>query len=458
MKFSRNAHYEAAFTRTADHDGLTPEEIERQQARSRRFRWLLLGSLTLVVLGGVGWVGITLQADTPEKQVRHGIALSKANSHVAAIIEFKRSLQEQPDQPGVRVLLGTELSLLGDARGAQLEFEKATAAKYQLDTTLPLLATSLLHQGQFDKVIALIDAMPIESPAANAELLALRGASYYALGREVEAETSWKAAQDFIPGHPQTLIAEARALASKQRYDEAIKLLDGIAPGAPQVELLTLRGDLAKAVGKQPEAVSDYEAALKIEPGNLFVRANLAQTLVELSRFDDAALQISRVTRPMPNYPEGQFISALVSIGKNDLRKANEAIVKAVQLSPTDGRFQLLAGTLALQLGEPAAAEQYLGAAVTLMPRNVDARRLLAVIYVNKQEAQKADRVFEPVFASLRSDQGIATIGCRQIERQRRPQPARAHDQHSRRPQSRLARAAHLVEQDVAGVARHLFV
>ena len=412
MKFNKNAHYEAAFTRAADHDGLTPEEIARQKARRRRSLWTMLGTLALLVIAGGTWLGITLVADTPAKQVSRGIALGKANSHVAAIIEFKRSLQEEPNQPAVRVLLGQELSLMGDAKGAQLEFEKAVDAQYQLDTTLPLLATSLLHQAKFEKVVALVNNTSIASPSANAELLALRGASYYALGRETEAETSWKAALDFIPGHPQTLIAEARALASKNQFDEAVKILDDIAPGAPPVELSTLRGDLAKASGKLAEAASDYEAALKIEPGNMLVRTNLAQTLVDMARFDDAAIQIARVTRPMPNYAEGQFVSALVFVGKKDFDKANEAAKRAVQLTPTDGRYELLAGSLALQLGQPAEAEQYLSAAVTAMPRNIEARRLLTMIYVDKQETRKADELFRPVFASARSDQLYATIAA----------------------------------------------
>jgi putative PEP-CTERM system TPR-repeat lipoprotein len=412
MKFKRNSTYEAAFVRVVDYDEASPEELARQKASRRRLTIVLASVFGLLILGGAGLAARAIMADTPEKQVRHGIALSKSNSHVAAIIEFKRSLQEEPDQPDVRVLLGKELSLLGDAKGAQLEFEKAVSARYHLDTTLPLLATSLLHQAKFDKVIALVNDTPIESASANAELLALRGSSYYALGRETEAETSWKAAQDFIPGHPQTLIAEARALASKNKFSEAIALLEGIAPGAPPVELWTLRGDLAKASGKLTEAVDDYQAALKVEPGNMLVRTNLAQTLVDLSRFDDAAVEISRVTGPMPNYPEGQFIAALVFIGQKDLVKASEAATRAVQLTPTDGRYELLAGTLALQLGQPATAEQYLAAAVTAMPRNIEARRLLTLIYVDKQETRKADELFRPVFASDRSDQQFATIAA----------------------------------------------
>ena len=346
------------------------EELAGQRAtRRRRVTLALVAAAVLVV--GLGTISIIeLRRDTPAKQVQRGIAFSKTNSHVAAIIEFKRALQEQPDQPAVRLLLGQELSLLGDARGAEIEFEKAADAKYDLDKTLPLLVTSVLHQGRFDRVIALVNATAVESAEGNAELLAMRGSAYYALGRETEAEASWKAAQEFVPDHPATLIAQARALASKGNYDEAGRILDGISADAPQTELLTLRGDLAKASGKPNDAVAFYERALRIEPGNLFIRSNLAETLVALGRYDDASVQVKKVLGPMPDYANGHFIAALIGVGQKNLEKANEEIAKAVLLMPTDGRYQLLAGTVALQIGQVAAAEQYLTAAVTLLPDN----------------------------------------------------------------------------------------
>ena len=413
MKVQRDSRYESGFVRTADHDAPAPEELARRQVRKKRLVMVAIATSTLVAIGAAGAVAYQIRRDTPARQVQRGIAFSKTSSHVAAIIEYKRSLQEQPDQPDVRILLGNELSLLGDSKGAEIEYQKATDARYQLDRTTPLLVGSLLHQGKFDRVIEVVNGTPIDSPEGNADLLATRGSAYFALGREAEAQTSWAAAKEFVPGHPATLLAEARARASKADYDGAGRVLDGISADAPQTDLLTLRGDMARATGKPLDAVKDYEAALKIEPSNLFVRTNLAQTLVELSRFDEASVQIRKVLGPMPNNANAHFISALIAIGQKDFQKASEAATKAVQLTPSDGRYQLLAGTLAYQLEQPANAEQYLGAAVTLMPQNVDARRLLALIYVARHEPQKADQLFAPVFAAFRGNQDIAGIAAR---------------------------------------------
>jgi tetratricopeptide (TPR) repeat protein len=236
---------------------------------------------------------------------------------------------------------------MGDAKGAEIEFQKATDAGYDLDKTLPLLATALLHQGKFDKVIALVNANKIDSAEGNAELLALRGSSYYAQGREADALDSWNAANEFLPGNPPTVLAQARALSAKGSFDDALKALDNIGPNAPQVELLSLRGDIARAIHQPQTAVDNYLAAAKVEPGNLYVRENLAQAYLDLRQLDDADAQIKRVLTLMPGNGNAHFIKAMIALSRKDIAAADEEVGMAVHLQPTDGRFQFLAGTLA---------------------------------------------------------------------------------------------------------------
>jgi putative PEP-CTERM system TPR-repeat lipoprotein len=413
MKFSRDPNYEAAFVRTANHDDVSPEELEVEARRRKGRIRLAIGSAALVAVAATYGAVTILRSDSPEKQVARGIAYSAANSHISAMLEYKRSLQEKPDQPAVRILLGKELSLIGDPRAAEIEFQKAVDAKFDLDKSVPLLAESLLHQGSFDRVIEVVNGATIESPEANAALLAMRGSAYFALGREAEAEQSWAAAKDFVPGHAPTLIAQSRALAAKGKYAEAGAVLDGITSEASQIELLTLRGELARATGKPLEALTAYQAALKIEPANMLVRSNLAQTLLELDRYDEAQVEVNKILKPTPRYAQAQYLASLIWIGKKNFVAANEAAIKAVQLVPTDGRYQLLAGTLALQAGRRAEAEGYLNDAVTLMPQNATARRLLAMIYVDRNEAKRADQLFRPVFDTFGSDQDVARLAAR---------------------------------------------
>lgn len=430
MKFNRDPNYEAAFVRAANHDEPTPEELAFRKTQKARRLKVAVGAALLLVVAGAVIATNAVRRDSPSKQAARGLAYSAANSHVSALLEYKRSLQEEPDQPAVRVMLGKELSLMGNPKGAEIEFQKAIDAHFELNKTVPLLVESLLRQGRFDQVIAVVNSATIDSPEANAELLAMRGSSYFALGREAEAEQSWDAANDFVPGHAGTVIARSRALASKGEFDKAGALLDGISADASKIELLTLKGELARATRKLPDALLAYEAALKIEPDNMLLRTNYAHTLLEMKRFDEAGIEIKKVLKPTPRYAYAQFIAALIAVGKKDYSGARESAQKAVQLVPTDGRFQLLAGTLAMEAGNRSEAETYLNAAITLLPNSADARRLLALIYVDRHEARRADQLFRPVFERFAKDQDIAKIEARiALQQGDRLKAANAFDQ-----------------------------
>jgi cellulose synthase operon protein C len=424
MKIRRNPEYEAAYVRHTDIDAPSAEELQQTQRRRSLTRRILLGTGAVVIVGGAVFAGVNARRDTSEKQVERGVSYAANNSHVSAIIEFKRSLQDNPAQPAVRVLLGQELSLMADAKGAEIEFQKAVDAGYDLDETLPLLATALLHQGKFDKVIALVNANKIDSAEGNAELLALRGASYYAQGRETDAQDSWNAANEFLPGNPATVLAQARALAAKGKFDDAGKALDGISPNAPQVELLSLRGDIARATKQPQAAIDNYLAAVKLEPGNLYVRENLAQAYLDQRQLEDADTQIKRVLTLMPQNGNAHFIKALIALYRKDTAGADEEAGMAVHLQPTDGRFQFLAGTLALQLGRRPEAQQHLRDTVTLLPNNVEARRLLALIYLDKHDGPRADDAFGPVFSTFPTNPEYADIAARIATLRGRPNSA----------------------------------
>ena len=181
----------------------------------------------------------------------------------------------------------------------------------------------------------------------------------------------------------------------------------------PKVELLGLRGEIARATGKPLDAVEAYQAALKVEPGNLFIRESLAETFVELQRFDEAEDQIKRVLLPMPGNPNAHFVKALIAVGRKNLVAADEEAGMAVHLMPSDARFQLLAGTLAFQLNRRNDALQYLRDAVTLLPQNAEARRMLALIYIDRHDANRAEEMFRPVFATYPADPDNARIAAR---------------------------------------------
>src|SRR6185312_4002324 len=92
------------------------------------------------------------------------------SDYKAAIIEAKNALQKEPDNGEARLLLAQSLLDSGDPVGAEAEARKAISAGVAADRTYPLLARTLVAQGEFAKVTKEFEARRLDSPAARAEL------------------------------------------------------------------------------------------------------------------------------------------------------------------------------------------------------------------------------------------------------------------------------------------------
>ena len=408
----RNPQYEAGYIRAVDHTD--PDELLLEQGRRTRLRRLaVVGVLVAAACAAIGY-GLSRTGDTPAKQLARGRQLSAANDHPAAIVQLKLSLLDAPDQPAVRFLLGQEYLLLGDAKAAEIEFRKALDLRYEPERTLPLLVASLLQQGRFEKVVTTVNAATLEAPAANADLQAMLGSAYAALGRDADAQAAWKAATDLVPSHPGALLAEADALAARGDVEQATERLARIPATAPrQNEILAVRGDIASANGKADEAAAFYEAAAKGDAGNLPLLLKLAQACVDAGRYDDAKRRVAAILALSRDHPKAQYIAAEAAVGTKDFRAANDAIVPSIQQAPRDGRAQRLAGVVALELARPVEAELHLREAVALLPKDIEARRTLADFYLRKRDAAHAEETIAPVLASSPGDPRVAEIVAR---------------------------------------------
>ncbi len=69
------------------------------------------------------------------------------NDYKAAVIQVKNALQDNPELPEARYLLGQALLRTGDPVGAETELRKARSLSYPDDKVVPPLAQAMLMQG-----------------------------------------------------------------------------------------------------------------------------------------------------------------------------------------------------------------------------------------------------------------------------------------------------------------------
>lgn len=184
-----------------------------------------------------------------------------------------------------------------------------------------------------------------------------------------------------LPRHPQTLYVDARlALASndtKAARESALQLLR-LAPDSPPV--LQLAGMIELQGGSALVAESHFARALQAEPGNAFVRRNLARAYLRL----------------------GQPAKAVPVLGP------------LVEGSGVDGEALSLAGQAQLQLGDARAAESLFLRAARAAPADPRPRTTLALLKLDRGEVDAGFAQLEAIAAeSADSAADLAIVSAR---------------------------------------------
>jgi predicted Zn-dependent protease len=228
--------------------------------------------------------------DSPEVRSNYGIMLHLAGRNRDALQQFRTALRKSPDLPGANLFAGISEVDLGEPGAAVPYLQRSQA----LDPTHP------------------------------APLLAL-GRAYVALREYKAANEAYSKAAALDPS-----LAEAwygvgvtdRSLAEEllnhaarngKAHDESVKpqvqkLLDGalealsrsvqLDPASPRTHLLM--AESLSAAGKFPEAVPEYQAAIKLDPGLDAAYLGLASGYWKARQFDDARPLLQRILEKTP--------------------------------------------------------------------------------------------------------------------------------------------------------------
>ena len=209
-----------------------------------------------------------------------------------AAAQFRKGLALDPASPVLRLRLGTALFQLGDARGAQEQFEQVLRMSpdyARAHHSLAILAEAGgRHAEAIERFAAAVKYGPDDasSRVGFADLLRRAGRLDEALAQYDEARRLDPRRADATLGAAQTLGGLGRYLEAKGRLDAATKAF----PDEPQ-----FAPALARLLASAPDArVRDGRRALEIVqtllkgPASTELGETLAMALAELGQFDQA--------------------------------------------------------------------------------------------------------------------------------------------------------------------------
>lgn len=320
------------------------------------------------------------------------------NDFKAAIIQVKNALQENPDLPEARYILGLALLRGGDPVGAETELRKARSLNHSDDLVVPALARAMLQQGQFKKVVEDFAKVQLTKPEAKAEFQTVLAMALAAQGSRERSQEALAAALQADPAYAPALLLQVGELARARKFDEALALVESVlSKDAKNAEAWKLKGDLLQFGKGQPtEALAAYQKSVDSNPSNGSAHAAALTLLFRQGDLENAGKQLAELKKIAPNHPQSRYFETLLAFQKKDLKLARELSQQMIKVAPNNVQALVLAGAIELQSNAIRLAETHLAKAVQAAPEFVLARQLLTSAFLRAGQPDKALSTLEP--------------------------------------------------------------
>ena len=326
----------------------------------------------------------------------------------ATLIELKSALQQNPKNSEARLLLGELYVLIGNGAAAEKELNKAMQLGVSGSYIQKLQGKSLLLQGRYDDVLAMLSKMDVSS---QAELLVLQGEAQLGLRENDLAQAAFQKALLIKPDDSAALLGQARVYMATGVLQKAVDKVDAVLKVAlKNAEAWVLKGNLATQQARTEDAQIAYQRAIEIVTANLITRVGmrartgLTKLLITQRKFDEATAHVEYLLKASPKNPMPNYMAGLLAYERKQYAKARDYFQTVLKSSPNHLSSVFLLGSVNYALGHIEQAEQQLERVIAAKPSLLSARMLLASIRLQQAQTDQALNVLEPALAQQPND------------------------------------------------------
>lgn len=368
-------------------------------------------AVSAAVMSGVLLLGAGMSAcgkgESAEKLLAEARQYQQKGDSKAALIQLKNALEKNPDLAEARFQLASLYVEGSDPLAAEKEIRRAMALHYDSEKTAPVLARSLLMQGEYQK--ALDETVNAKSDAVQV----LRGDAYLGLGADKapQAEEAYQAALKLRSNNGEALVGLARVASVRKDLDAAIRYSEEALAKDPQNPAVwSFKGDLLRFQDKPAEALAAYQQVIKLKPDHRSAHLEIAYLLVADGKYDAAQASLDKARKLAPNNFIVLYTQALLDHSRGKYAAAQENLLKVLRVAPNHMPSLLLAGAVELNIGSMKQAEQYLRKYLEANPDNLYARKMLAGALLKSGQAPDALSVLGPALKSEQQDANLLAL------------------------------------------------
>jgi len=296
---------------------------------------------------------LTIDADDVPTVVMRGRVLSAKQDYGAAMKSFNRAIQRNPNDASIYAHRGQVHRYQGDTQAALADYDHSL--KLDPRNTIVLLLRAEVRQLRGDTAGALADVeKAMQLQPGFLPTIRLRAEILATAGKIGEAIDSLKGLSEARPKDAELRMQLGRYYLAQGNVEGAIEAFEQVLGQDPKNwEALRLRGDAELTIGKQAEAIADYEAAVTLQADDSGLLNNLAWVLATSPhaklRNGRRAVKLATHACQLTDYRRPHILSTLAA-AYAETGQFNRAIAwsqKAVELGKDGPQAQQLAQELA---------------------------------------------------------------------------------------------------------------
>jgi putative PEP-CTERM system TPR-repeat lipoprotein len=336
---------------------------------------------------------------------------------MAASIELRNSLVENPQNAEARFLLAGINLEIGDLAAAEKEYRRAGEAGWQAEETQIGISKVLIGQYRFRKLLDEIEIKDDWSVSARADLLGLRAAAEASLGDVSQAKTTLARGAELKADAFQILKTTAILHLGAGETQEAVTALkDALSVYQDNSELLLLRATAEQQEKKFPEAAETYRNIIDQGPSRVISATN-RQARIGLSRlaileknYEEAESTLAPLFKENKNDPDANYLGSLLAFERGDYKLAENRIRKLIKMAPDHAPFNLLMGKIAYALQNYEQAANHLNAYLSTSPDDTKVVKLLVSTYIALDQLKLARSALQPALSRNPNDASLLAL------------------------------------------------
>jgi len=369
---------------------------------SYQFR-LTLTFLMIVALSACG------QSQTDTEYLEKAAAHFKKDEYAAASIEAKNALQQNPDNPEARALLGRLYVLLGDPESAEKELLRAQELNSTDESLAAPLVRALVLQGKVDDALAVsLDGL---SDSDKAEALVSQGLGLTIDEQKSAANEKLGKALELDPRSPYALTTHARLAASEGEFDSARdRLRQALAQSSEYVPALELLGDIEWSQHNYEAAEQSFVEVKDLRKNDLYTTLKIVQLQLLQGKLEETRKAVETLIEKTPKDPLVNFIDGLVKFEEKNYVEAQTAFDVAVANNESYMPAVFYLSQTHLALGNLGQAAQYSQKFYNSDPSSVQARVLRARIWIGNNRHDDAEQELRGLIDSGQGDAQVSQL------------------------------------------------